>query len=91
MRIEDTSLFQTQLVEQSGELSLKETEISKAKRDVIRRFTNTLCMDSLYIAHPLLEGVDGIILLTDGTILASVNERNAIVAVAPDKNVEDVF
>jgi sugar lactone lactonase YvrE len=53
--------------------------------------SNTLCMDSLYIAHPLLEGVDGIILLTDGTILASVNERNAIVAVTPDKNVADVF
>lgn len=53
--------------------------------------SNTLCMDSLYVAHPLLEGVDGIILLTDGTILASVNERNAIVAVAPDKNVADVF
>ena len=52
---------------------------------------DTLCMDSLYVAHPLLEGVDGIILLTDGTILASVNERNAIVAVAPDKNVADVF
>ena len=48
-------------------------------------------MDSLYVAHPLLEGVDGIILLTDGTILASVNERNAIVAVGPDKNVADVF
>jgi hypothetical protein len=52
---------------------------------------DTLCMDSLYVAHPLLEGVDGIILLTDGTILASVNERNAIVAVGPDKNVADVF
>src|SRR5262245_48366610 len=52
---------------------------------------NTLCMDSLYVAHPLLEGVDGIILLTDGTILASVNERNAVVTVAPDKNVTDVF
>lgn len=52
---------------------------------------NTLCMDSLYIAHPLLEGVDGIILLTDGTILADANERNAIVAIAPNKTVVDVF
>jgi hypothetical protein len=52
---------------------------------------NTLCMDSLYVAHPLLEGVDGIILLLDGTILASVNERNAIVAILPDKKVVDVF
>jgi hypothetical protein len=48
-------------------------------------------MDSLYVAHPLLEGVDGIILLIDGTILASVNERNAIVAIAPDKKVSDAF
>jgi sugar lactone lactonase YvrE len=52
---------------------------------------NTICMDSLYVAHPLLEGVDGIILLIDGTILASVNERNAIVAIAPDKKVSDAF
>jgi sugar lactone lactonase YvrE len=52
---------------------------------------NTICMDSLYVAHPLLEGVDGIIFLTDGTILASVNERNAIVAIAPDKTVTDAF
>ena len=42
---------------------------------------NTLCMDSLYIAHPLLEGIDGIALDIFGNILASVNERNAIVAV----------
>src|SRR5215510_6426366 len=39
VRIENTSLLRTQPVEQSGELSLKETEISKAIRDVIRRFT----------------------------------------------------
>lgn len=52
---------------------------------------DTLCMDSLYLAHPLLEGVDGIILLKDGTILADVNERNAIVTIAPDKTVEDAF
>jgi sugar lactone lactonase YvrE len=52
---------------------------------------NTLCMNSLYVAHPLLEGVDGIILLTDGTILADINERNAIVAIAPDKTVVDAF
>jgi hypothetical protein len=52
---------------------------------------NTLCMESLYVAHPLLEGIDGIILLVDGTILASVNERNAIVAVASDKSVVDAF
>jgi sugar lactone lactonase YvrE len=52
---------------------------------------DTLCMDSLYVIHPLLEGIDGFILLTDGTILADANERNAIVAVAPDKTVTDAF
>jgi len=50
-----------------------------------------LCMDSLYVAHPLLEGIDGIALLSNGTILASVNERNAIVAVSPDGKVTDAF
>ncbi len=52
---------------------------------------NVLCMDSLYVAHPLLEGADGIALLDNGTILVSVNERNAIVAIAPDKTVTDAF
>lgn len=52
---------------------------------------NVLCMKSLYVAHPLLEGVDGIVLLRNGTILAAVNERNAIVAVSPRKAVRDAF
>jgi len=52
---------------------------------------NSLCMDSLYVAHPLLEGVDGIALISNGTILASVNERNAIVSISPSKKVMDVF
>lgn len=52
---------------------------------------NVLCMDSLYVAHPLLEGADGIALLDNGTILVSVNERNAIVAIAPNKTVTDAF
>ena len=53
---------------------------------------NTLCMDSLYVAHPLLEGVDGIALDRKGNILAAVNERNAIVVVTtPQKKVVDLF
>lgn len=51
---------------------------------------NTLCMDSLYIAHPLLQGADGIALLHNGTILADANERNAIVAITK-KKVVDAF
>jgi hypothetical protein len=49
-------------------------------------------MDSLYVAHPLLEGIDGFILDRKGNILASVNERNAIVVVTtPQKQVFDLF
>jgi sugar lactone lactonase YvrE len=52
---------------------------------------NVLCREALYVAHPLLEGVDGIALLDDGTILASVNERNSIVAIKPNKKVVEEF
>jgi hypothetical protein len=53
---------------------------------------NTLCMDSLYVAHPLLEGIDGFVLNKKGDILASVNERNAIVVVnTSQKEVVDLF
>ena len=52
---------------------------------------DALCTDRLHVAHPLLEGIDGFVLLTDGTILAAVNERNAIVAVSPEKQVTDAF
>jgi hypothetical protein len=42
---------------------------------------NTLCLENIFIAHPLLEGVDGIALDIVGNIWGSVNERNAIVVV----------
>src|SRR5882672_9673228 len=40
---------------------------------------NTLCLDNIFVAHPYLEGVDGIALDADGNIWADPNERNAIV------------
>lgn len=46
---------------------------------------NTLCLDNIHVAHPLLEGTDGIALDTAGNIWNSANERNAIVVVTPDK------
>lgn len=49
---------------------------------------NTLCLDSVAVAHPFLEGVDGIALDRDGNIWASVNERNAIVVVTRQRVVE---
>jgi sugar lactone lactonase YvrE len=53
---------------------------------------NALCMDSLHIAHPLLEGIDGIALDIFGNIWASVNEKNAIVVVTSLlKRVIDIF
>jgi sugar lactone lactonase YvrE len=41
----------------------------------------TLCLENIFIAHPLLEGVDGIALDLFGNIWGSINERNAIVVV----------
>ena len=49
---------------------------------------NTLCLDSVAVAHPLLEGVDGIALDREGNLWASVNERNAIVVVTRQRVVE---
>jgi hypothetical protein len=48
-------------------------------------------MDSLYVNHPLLEGIDGFVLDRDENILASVNERNAIVVVTSTRDVFDLF
>jgi sugar lactone lactonase YvrE len=42
---------------------------------------NTLCLDNILVAHPYLEGVDGIALDAAGNIWADPNERNAIVVV----------
>lgn len=52
---------------------------------------NTLCLDNLLVAHPLLEGADGIALDRDGNIWVAVNERNAIVAVTDRGAVVEVF
>ena len=52
---------------------------------------NTLCLENIYIAHPLLEGTDGIALDNEGNIWNSANERNAIVVVTKDKKVIEIF
>lgn len=49
---------------------------------------NTLCLENIMVAHPFLEGVDGIALDREGNIWASVNERNAIVVVTRQRVVE---
>lgn len=51
----------------------------------------TLCLDDIFVAHPLLEGVDGIVFDEAGNLWCSVNERNALVVVTPGKRVIEVF
>lgn len=52
---------------------------------------NTLCLDHIHVAHPYLEGADGIDLDRSGNTWVSVNERNAIVVVTRTGVVIEVF
>lgn len=52
---------------------------------------NTLCLDNVFIAHPYLEGTDGIALDRAGNIWNSANERNAIVVVTRDGRAAEIF
>ncbi|MGZ5097135.1 MAG: SMP-30/gluconolactonase/LRE family protein [Usitatibacter sp.] len=52
---------------------------------------NTICLDSIFVAHPYLEGADGIVLDVGGRIWVAANERNAIVFVYADGSVVEVF
>jgi hypothetical protein len=52
---------------------------------------NTLCLENIFVAHPSLEGTDGIALDRAGNIWNSANERNAIVVVTKSRDVVEVF
>jgi sugar lactone lactonase YvrE len=52
---------------------------------------NTLCLENIFVAHPSLEGTDGIALDRAGNIWNSANERNAIVVVTKDGRVMEIF
>jgi len=53
---------------------------------------NTLCLDNVYVAHPILEGADGIVLDAAAGIWVDANERNAIGYVSSNgKTVTEVF
>jgi sugar lactone lactonase YvrE len=52
---------------------------------------DTLCLDDVFVAHPFLQGTDGIALDRDGNIYAAANERNAIVVVTPERSVVEFF
>ena len=43
---------------------------------------DTLCLENVFVAHPLLDGADGFVLDVAGNAWVSVNERNAIVYVS---------
>jgi sugar lactone lactonase YvrE len=52
---------------------------------------DTLCLDEIFVAHPILEGIDGIAIDARGNIWGTSHERNAIVRVTADRNVTEVF
>jgi sugar lactone lactonase YvrE len=52
---------------------------------------NTLCLDNIFVAHPYLEGADGIALDRAGNIWVAANERNAIVVVTRKGHVLEIF
>jgi len=52
---------------------------------------NTLCLSNIFVAHPILEGGDGIALDRGGNIWVDANERNAVAIVTEDGRVIEVF
>jgi sugar lactone lactonase YvrE len=52
---------------------------------------NTLCLDNILVAHPYLEGADGIALDAAGNIWVDANERNAVAVVTRRGSVVEVF
>ena len=52
---------------------------------------NTLCADSVWVVHPLLDGADGIALDRSGNVWTTANERNAMVVVTNRGGVIEAF
>jgi sugar lactone lactonase YvrE len=64
----------------------------KSKTGCDTTFTpNTLCLDNVFVAHPFLEGADGIALDKAGNIWVAANERQAVVVVTKEGKVIEVF
>jgi len=64
----------------------------KSRTDCDSTFAEkTLCFDNIFVAHPLLDGTDGIALDRAGNIWNSANERNAIVVVTKHRQVVEIF
>ncbi len=52
---------------------------------------NTLSLSNVFVAHPILEGGDGIALDVAGNIWVDANERNAVAVVTKDGRVSEIF
>jgi len=53
---------------------------------------DALCMDHVFVAHPFLEGADGILVDQAGNIWVDANERNAVAYVyASSRRVVEIF
>jgi hypothetical protein len=52
---------------------------------------NTLCLSNVFVAHPILEGGDGIALDAAGNVWVDANERDAVAFVTKDRTVVEVF
>jgi sugar lactone lactonase YvrE len=52
---------------------------------------NTLCMDAVWVAHPYLEGADGIAVDDAGRMWVAANERNAIVFIYDYGKVAEIY
>jgi sugar lactone lactonase YvrE len=52
---------------------------------------NTLCLSNVFVAHPILEGGDGIALDKDENIWVDANERNAVAVVTKKGEVLEIF
>jgi sugar lactone lactonase YvrE len=52
---------------------------------------DTLCLSNVFVAHPILEGGDGIALDVAGNVWVDANERNAVGVVTKDGRVAEVF
>jgi sugar lactone lactonase YvrE len=52
---------------------------------------NTLCLSNILVAHPTLEGGDGIALDKDENIWVDANERNAVAVVTKKGEVLEIF
>jgi sugar lactone lactonase YvrE len=64
----------------------------KSKTGCDTTFTpNTLCLDNVFVAHPFLDGADGIALDRDGNIWVVAVERQAVVVATKHGKVIEVF